>query len=68
VDRLDLTIVRQASGLDDDLLVRLPGVLVGSPAAIADRLRRYREEYGIGYVSVLEPHMTAFAEVIRELR
>jgi probable F420-dependent oxidoreductase len=68
VDRLDLTIVRQASGLDDDLLVRLPGVLVGSPEAIADRLRRYREEYGIGYVSVLEPHMTAFAEVIRELR
>jgi alkanesulfonate monooxygenase SsuD/methylene tetrahydromethanopterin reductase-like flavin-dependent oxidoreductase (luciferase family) len=68
VDRLDLTIIRQASGLDDAQLSQLPGVLVGSPQEIADRLRRYREEYGIGYVSVLEPHMDAFAEVIKHLR
>jgi probable F420-dependent oxidoreductase len=67
VDRLDLTIIRQASGLDDAQLSQLPGVLVGSPQEIADRLRRYREEYGIGYVSVLEPHMDAFAEVIKHL-
>jgi probable F420-dependent oxidoreductase len=68
VDKLGLTIIRQASGLDDDQLAQLPGVLVGSPREIADRLLRYREEFGISYVSVLEPHMAAFAEVIEQLR
>ena len=68
VDKLDLTILRQASGLDDAQLSQLPGVLVGSPREIADRLQRYREEYGTSYISVLEPHMTAFAEVIKHLR
>jgi probable F420-dependent oxidoreductase len=67
-DELDLTIVRQASGLDDRQLSQLPGVLVGSPREIADRLQRYREEYGISYISVLEPHMAAFAKVIKHLR
>jgi probable F420-dependent oxidoreductase len=68
VDKLDLTIVRQASGLDDAQLSQLPGVLVGSPREIADRLQRYREEYGTSYISVLEPHLAAFAEVIKHLR
>jgi probable F420-dependent oxidoreductase len=68
VDKLDLAIIRQASGLGDDQLSLLPGVLVGSPREIADRLQRYREEYGISYISVLEPHMAAFAEVIKHLR
>ena len=68
VDKLDLTIIRQASGLDDAQLSQLPGVLAGAPREIADRLQRYREEYGISYVSVLEPHMAAFAEVIKHLR
>lgn len=67
-DKLDLTIIRQASGLDDALLSQLPGVLVGSPREIADRLQRYREEYGTSYISVLEPHMAAFAEVMKHLR
>jgi probable F420-dependent oxidoreductase len=68
LDKLDLTIIRQASGFDDAQLARLPGVLAGSPSEIADRLRRYREEYGTSYISVLEPHMAAFAEVIKQLR
>jgi probable F420-dependent oxidoreductase len=67
-DDVDLSIIRQASGLGDDELTQLPGVLVGSPSEIADRLLRYREEFGIGYISVLEPHMAAFAEVIKHLR
>jgi probable F420-dependent oxidoreductase len=67
-DALDLTIIRQASGLDDRQLSQLPGVLVGSPREIADRLQRYREEYGTSYISVLEPHMAAFAKVIKHLR
>ncbi|MEU3979166.1 TIGR03621 family F420-dependent LLM class oxidoreductase [Streptomyces sp. NPDC026672] len=68
LEKLDLTIIRQASGMDDEQLGRLPGVLAGSPREIADRLRRYREEFGTSYISVLEPHMTAFAEVVRHLR
>src|ERR1700728_4655358 len=42
-DEVDLSIIRNASGLSDDQLVQLPGVLVGSPGEIADRLLRYRE-------------------------
>jgi hypothetical protein len=45
-------------------LAELPGVLVGSPQQIADTLLRYREEFGITYIGVLEDHMRAFAEVI----
>jgi probable F420-dependent oxidoreductase len=67
-DEVDLTIIRNASGLEDDQLVRVPGVLIGSPLEIADRLLRYREMFGTSYISVLEPHMTAFAEVIKHLR
>lgn len=67
-DEVDLTIIRNASGLDDDQLIRVPGVLIGSPLEIADRLLRYREMFGTSYISVLEPHMTAFAEVIKHLR
>ena len=67
-DEVDLTIIRNASGLEDDQLVQVPGVLVGSPREIADRLLRYRETFGTSYISVLEPHMTAFAEVIKHLR
>lgn len=67
-DELDLTIVRNASGLEDELLLQQPGVLVGAPQEIAERLLRYREEFGLNYISVLHPHMDAFAEVIKHLR
>jgi probable F420-dependent oxidoreductase len=67
-DKVDLTIIRQVTGLDDSVLLQLPGVLVGSSREIADRLLRYRDEFGISYVGVLEPHMAAFAEVIELLR
>lgn len=67
-EKVDLAIIRQATGLRDDQLAPLPGVLIGSPREIADRLLRYREEFGISYISVLEPHMAAFAEVVKHLR
>jgi probable F420-dependent oxidoreductase len=67
-DQADLSIIRSASGLPDELLVQLPGVLIGSPHEIADRLLSYRETFGTSYISVLEPHMAAFAEVIKHLR
>lgn len=65
---LDLTIARAATGLPDDQLLGLPSVLCGPDQEIADRLRRYREEYGISYYGVLEPHMAAFARIIALLR
>jgi probable F420-dependent oxidoreductase len=68
VEKLDLAIFHQTLGLDDAQLSRLPGILVGSPPEIADRLERYREKYGTSYISVVEPHMAAFAEVIKYLR
>ncbi|HSZ39096.1 MAG TPA: TIGR03621 family F420-dependent LLM class oxidoreductase [Trebonia sp.] len=67
-DQVDLSIIRNASGLTDDQLLQVPGVLVGSPDEIADRLVRYRETFGTSYISVLEPHMAAFAGVIKHLR
>jgi hypothetical protein len=46
----------------------LPGVLLGSPQQIAHTLLRYREEFGTSYISVIEPHVKTFAEVIPLLR
>jgi probable F420-dependent oxidoreductase len=65
---VDLSVVSTAAGRRPEELVELPGVLVGPPQAIADRLRHYREAYGISYISVLEPHMRTFARVIALLR
>ena len=65
---IDLSVISAASGKSAAELAELPGVLVGSPRQIADTLLRYREEFGISYVSVLEDHMNAFAEVIPLLR
>ena len=65
---LDLTIARAATGLSDDQLIGLPSVLCGPEQEIADRLRRYRDEFGITYYSVLEPDMAAFSRIIALLR
>ncbi|GAA4554178.1 LLM class F420-dependent oxidoreductase [Amycolatopsis samaneae] len=65
----DLSFQRRfAPELSDEQLLRLPGVLVGGPAAIADSLHEYRETYGITYFSVLEFHQDAFAKVIAQVR
>jgi hypothetical protein len=49
-------------------ITALPGVLIGPPGHVAETLLRYRENYGLTYFSVLEPHMTGFAKVIGRLR
>jgi probable F420-dependent oxidoreductase len=67
-DKVDLTLLRQVTGMDDNQLLQLPCVLAGSSHELADRLLRYREELGISYISVLEQDMVAFAEVIKHLR
>jgi probable F420-dependent oxidoreductase len=65
---MDLSVMSAATGMSAEELAQLPDVLVGSPRQIADTLLRYREEFGISYISVLEDHMRVFAEVIPLLR
>jgi len=65
----DLTIPRQfLPALSDDQLLRHPGVLSGSAQDMADRLRHYRDDYGIGYIIVQAPHAEAFGKVIALLK
>jgi probable F420-dependent oxidoreductase len=65
---IDLSVISAATGRSAEQLADLPGVLIGSPRQIAEKLLRYREELGISYFSVMEDHMRAFAEVIPLLR
>lgn len=63
--RPDLTIPRiSLPGLSDDELLRHPGVLSGSAEQIAERIRGYRDVYGIGYLIVQMRHAEAFAKVM----
>lgn len=65
----NLSMTRRFSpDLSDEQLLALPGVLTGSPGDIADTLRRYRETYGLTYVTVQDAHAESFAKVIAELR
>ncbi|MBO0680326.1 LLM class F420-dependent oxidoreductase [Mycolicibacterium sp. S2-37] len=65
----DLTIPRQfLPQLTDEQLLRHPGVLSGSAQDMADRLRHYRDDYGIGYIIVQAPHAEVFGKVIALLR
>ncbi|WP_280498831.1 LLM class F420-dependent oxidoreductase [Nocardia cyriacigeorgica] len=54
--------------LPGDAPDELPTLLFGTPAEMAQRLRERREQYGISYITVLEPYMDAFAPVIEQLR
>jgi probable F420-dependent oxidoreductase len=65
---IDLSAITKATGMTNEQLAVLPGVLAGSPAEIAERLLRYREVYDLSYISVLEPHLAAFAKVIPLLK
>jgi probable F420-dependent oxidoreductase len=68
IDKVDFSGLTAVTGLPGERLAGLPAVLVGSPHQIAERLLRYREDYGVSYVSVLEDHADAFGEVIALLR
>jgi probable F420-dependent oxidoreductase len=59
---------RYASDLSDEELLKLPGVLSGTPRDIADTLRRHRDTYGLTYFTVQEGHAESFSKVIAELR
>jgi probable F420-dependent oxidoreductase len=65
----DLKIPRQfLPHLTDEELLRHPGVLSGSTRDMADRIRSYRDTYGVSYIIVQAPHAESFAKVIAELR
>lgn len=65
----DLTLARRAlTGMPDEQIAALPGVLIGSAGQVAQTLLRYRETCGLTYFGVLESHMTDFAKVIHRLR
>lgn len=67
-DEVDLSGLMAVTGLPAERLAELPAVLVGAPQQVAERLLRYREDYGVSYISVLEDHAAAFGEVIALLR
>jgi probable F420-dependent oxidoreductase len=65
----DLTIPRRfLPHLTDEELLRHPGVLSGSTRDMAERIRGYRDTYGVSYIIVQAPHAEVFAKVIAELR
>jgi probable F420-dependent oxidoreductase len=65
----DLSIPRRfLPNLTDEELLRHPGVLSGSTRDMADRIRGYRDTYGVSYFIVQAPHAEKFAKVIAELR
>ena len=65
----DLTIPRRfLPDFTDEELLRHPGVLSGTTRDIADRIRGYRDTYGVSYIIAQAPHAERFAKVIAELR
>jgi hypothetical protein len=64
-----LTLARRYSpDLSDEELLKLPGVLSGTPRDMADTLREYRDKLGLTYFTAQEHHAESFAKVIAELR
>lgn len=57
-----------APGMDAATFAALPTVAVGTAEAIGEKYRALRAAHGVGYLTVLEPSMEAFAEVISLLR
>ncbi|MCT7657470.1 TIGR03621 family F420-dependent LLM class oxidoreductase [Mycobacterium deserti] len=65
----DLSITRRfLPELSDEEILQTPAVLSGTARDIADTLRRYRDTYGVTYITVQQFHAEAFAKVIAELR
>lgn len=54
--------------LRPEQLADAPVLLIGTVAQIADQVRRLRADFGISYLSVLQPAMEAFGSVIPILR
>ncbi|MFF8903199.1 LLM class F420-dependent oxidoreductase [Streptomyces lydicus] len=55
-------------GLDEGQALEAPTLLIGTVRQMAEQLRERRERYGFSYITVLDPHLEAFAPVLEELR
>ncbi|AQA02215.1 F420-dependent oxidoreductase [Mycobacterium sp. MS1601] len=65
----DLTLMRRYAPQSSDAdLLRLPGVLSGTPKDMADQVRHLQNRYGISYLTVMFRQADQFAKVIAELR
>jgi len=60
-------LVDRVPGLTVEQALELPILLVGSRAEVTAKVLALREKYGFSYLTVLEPHMEAFAPVVAEL-
>jgi probable F420-dependent oxidoreductase len=56
------------SGATEETVLTSPHALFGSVDTIADRLREYRERWGLSYIVVPEGSMQALAPVVARLR
>lgn len=56
-----------APDLSDEQLLELPGVLSGSVAEMADKVRGLRDTYGANYLVIQAAHAEAFGKVIAQL-
>ncbi|GAA2812694.1 TIGR03621 family F420-dependent LLM class oxidoreductase [Streptomyces showdoensis] len=54
--------------LDEELILDLPILLIGTVPEIADRVKALRERFGFSYLTVLDRAMEAFGPVIARLR
>ncbi|QFQ95774.1 LLM class F420-dependent oxidoreductase [Streptomyces phaeolivaceus] len=54
--------------LDEEQVLQLPLVLVGTLEEIVEQVLAQRERYGFSYLTVLEPNMEVFAKVVEALR
>jgi probable F420-dependent oxidoreductase len=58
----------QRYGVDVEELLATPFALIGTPAQMADQIRRNRDRYGFTYYTVHAPFTETFAPVIELLR
>jgi probable F420-dependent oxidoreductase len=61
-------LLEQAPHLSVEQVLDLPVGLVGTPDRITEQVLERRDRYGFTYLTVLEPHMEAFGQVIERLR
>jgi len=58
----------QSWGLTPDEVLRSPYMLIGSVDGIVEQIEQRREELGISYYVVFDPHLETFAPILERLR
>ena len=54
--------------MSPDEVLSSPYMLIGSVAAIVEQIVQRREDLGISYYVVFEPHLETFASVLERLK